>query len=216
MKTRKTLTALLLFAVLRSAAFADVVSLAPQKDNTLYEDGKGFLSNGHGIYFFAGRTAAPSLRRGLIAFDLTSIPTNATITAVSLSLFLSKTHGGSASVSLSKVSQAWGEGASDAGEPGGNGANSGAKRCHLASHLLRHQLLDQFRGRFFRYFQREHDSQRGQHDLHVERERIGRRCAGLGFQSSDQFWLGHSRQRNQQRKSASGLTLAKTRVIRRS
>jgi hypothetical protein len=124
MKTHKTITALLVFAVLRGAAFADVVTLAPQKDNTLYEDGKGFLSNGHGIYFFAGRTAAPSLRRGLIAFDLTSIPANATITAVSLSLFMSKAHGGSASVSLSKVSQAWGEGISDAGEPGGQGANS--------------------------------------------------------------------------------------------
>src|ERR1043166_572366 len=124
MKKHTTLTALLLFALLRGAALVDVVVLSPQKDNTLYEDGKGFLSNGHGIYFFAGRTAAPSLRRGLIAFDFTSIPANATITAVSLSLFMSKTHGGSASISLSKVSQAWGEGLSDAGEPGGQGANS--------------------------------------------------------------------------------------------
>jgi hypothetical protein len=124
MKTRKTLTALLLFAVMRSATFADVVSLAPQKDNTLYEDPKGFLSNGQGIYFFTGRTAAPSLRRAVIAFDLSSIPPTATITAATLSLYLSKTHGGSAAVSLYKASRDWGEGASNAGEPGGAGANS--------------------------------------------------------------------------------------------
>ena len=105
MKTHKTLTALLLFAVLRGAAFADVVSLAPQKDNTLYEDGKGFLSNGQGIYFFTGRTAAPSLRRGLIAFDLSSIPRERDNHGGDLSLFLSKTHGGSAAVSLCKASQ---------------------------------------------------------------------------------------------------------------
>jgi hypothetical protein len=124
MKPPKILTALLLFLSTSSAIFADTVSLPPQKDNTLYEDGLGLLSNGHGIYLFAGRTGAPSLRRGLIAFDLTPIPANATITAVSLTLYLSKTHGGSASVSLSKVSRAWGEGASDAGEPGGQGIQS--------------------------------------------------------------------------------------------
>ena len=103
------------------ATRADTVILAPSKDNTLYEDGAGSLSNGAGVYLFAGRTAAPSLRRGLIAFDFSSIPANATISSVSLALYLSKTHGGSATVTLSKVSRDWGEGASDAGEPGGAG-----------------------------------------------------------------------------------------------
>ena len=126
MKTYKALTALLLFAAIRHAAFADTVFLSPAKDNTLYEDPKGFLSNGQGIYFFAGRTAAPSLRRGLIAFDLASIPANATITGATLSMFLSKTHGGSAAISLSKALRDWGEGASDAGEPGGAGVQSEA------------------------------------------------------------------------------------------
>ena len=89
MKTYKALTALLLFAAMRSATFADTVSLLPQKDNTLYEDPAGQLSNGQGIYLFAGKTNVPSLRRGLIAFDLASIPTNATITGATLSMFLS-------------------------------------------------------------------------------------------------------------------------------
>ena len=101
------------------------VSLAPQKDNTLYEDAAGQTSNGQGIYLFAGKTNVPSLRRGLIAFDLTSIPTNATITDATLTLFLSQTNGiDPTAVSLSKVSRDWGEGASDAGDPGGFGVQA--------------------------------------------------------------------------------------------
>ena len=100
---------------MRSATLADTVLLPPQKDNTLYEDPTGQTSNGAGVYFFAGMTGANTLRRGLTVFDLTSIPTNATITGATLSMFLSKTHGGSAVVSLSKVLRDWGEGASNAG-----------------------------------------------------------------------------------------------------
>ncbi len=120
----KALIFLVFFAAVRSAALADGVVLAPQKDNTLYQDPKGFLSNGQGIYFFAGKTGANTLRRGLVVFDFASIPTNATITGVTLSMFLSKTHGGSAAISLSKALQDWGEGASNAGEPGGAGVQS--------------------------------------------------------------------------------------------
>ena len=101
-----------------------MVSLLPQKDNTLYEDPAGQLSNGAGIYLFAGETNIPALRRGLIAFDLTSIPTNATITGATLSIFLSRAQGGSQVVSLSRVSSNWGEGASDAGDPGGFGTQA--------------------------------------------------------------------------------------------
>ena len=66
---RKVLVVLLFFAATRNAALADTVMLPPQKDNTLYEDGAGSLSNGQGAYFFAGKTVSNSLRRGLIAFD---------------------------------------------------------------------------------------------------------------------------------------------------
>ena len=123
-RLNKALIFLVFFAGIRSAALADTVILMPAKDNTLYEDGAGSLSNGSGIYLFAGKTNAPSLRRGLIAFDFSSIPTNATITGATLSMFLSKTHGGSAAVSLSKALRDWGEGASDAGEPGGMGTTA--------------------------------------------------------------------------------------------
>src|SRR5204863_1402647 len=62
------------------------------------------------------------LRRGLIAFDLASIPANATITGATLSMFLSQAAGGPQAVSVSTASRDWGEGASNAGDPGGAGA----------------------------------------------------------------------------------------------
>ena len=69
-------------------------------------------------------TGVAGLRRGLIAFDLTSIPANATITGATLSMYLSKSGPSSAAVniSLSKALRDWGEGASNAGSPGGDGA----------------------------------------------------------------------------------------------
>ena len=104
----------------------NTVSLSPQKDNTLYEDPAGQLSNGAGIYLFSGKTNVPTLRRGLVAFDLASIPTNATITGATFSMFLSRTNSSSEAVSLSKVLRDWGEGASDAGDPGGFGVQAEA------------------------------------------------------------------------------------------
>jgi hypothetical protein len=126
MKTYKALTALLFFAAMRSTTFADTVSLLPQKDNTLYLDLFGQLSNGQGIYLFAGMNTSNALRRGLIAFDLAAVPTNATITGATLSMFLNRPRPNDApvDVSLSKALRAWGEGASNAGDPGGNGAQA--------------------------------------------------------------------------------------------
>ena len=58
------------------------VQLAPSKDNTLYEDASGNISNGAGDYLFAGTTATAAsgaIRRGVIAFDIAgSIPAGPT------------------------------------------------------------------------------------------------------------------------------------------
>jgi hypothetical protein len=126
MKTYKALTAFLLFAAMRSGTFAVTISLPAQKDNTVYLDLNGQLSNGQGIYLFAGRTTNDLLRRGLIAFDLTSIPANATITAATFSMFSNRPRPNDATVdvSLSRALRAWGEGTSDAGDPGGIGAQA--------------------------------------------------------------------------------------------
>jgi len=99
------------------------VVLPPSKDNTLYQDATGQLSNGQGPYLYAGQIVDGGFRRGLIAFDLSAIPTNATVTAATLSMYLNRTGPVNASnISVSRMLRDWGEGASNAGDPGGMGA----------------------------------------------------------------------------------------------
>ena len=111
----------------------DVVVLESSKDNTLYEDDTGALSNGGGEHFFAGRTAdeppnSPDqgdyvLRRGLLAFDLAGqIPAGSVIDSVILTLYLNRTRSGDQTVALHRVLADWGEGTSDA--PGGEGVGA--------------------------------------------------------------------------------------------
>ena len=107
---------------------ADETTIGAAKDNTLYEDAKGRLSNGAGEHFFAGKTGAFNnflLRRGLISFDIAgSIPEGSTITSVTLTLHLSAAAPGSGNqpVSLHRLLADWGEGDSDAAGSEGAGA----------------------------------------------------------------------------------------------
>ena len=113
------------------------VTLAPTKDNTLYESADGSLGNGAGQNFFAGRTfqVSGSVRRGLIAFDVAgSIPAGSTIQATTFTLHMSRTRPGSHPVALHRLLADWGEGTSDAfggggigqtGEGGGTPATAG-------------------------------------------------------------------------------------------
>ena len=118
----KTLAAFLFFAAMTGASLAETtVYFLPSKDNTIYDDNPAEASNGQGIYLYAGLTGTHGDRRALIAFDLTAIPANATVTAATFSMFLSQANFGGALVSLNKVTRDWGEGASNAGLPGGNG-----------------------------------------------------------------------------------------------
>jgi len=124
---RKRLLIGLLPAVLIGAqASADVVTLGTAKDNTLYEDVEGDVSNGAGSYFFTGRTAAFggfSFRRGLIAFDIVgNIPAGSTINSVELTLHMSKTRLSTArTTELHRALADWGEGTSNAGGNEGMG-----------------------------------------------------------------------------------------------
>ena len=85
MRSGKTIPALLLLALMRSTSLAESLSLIPSKDNTIFQD-SGTLSNGKGIYVFTGLINNNFRRRGLVAFDLSSIPANATVTAAGFSL----------------------------------------------------------------------------------------------------------------------------------
>ncbi len=98
-----------------------VATLNPSKDNTMFSENTS-NSNGQGR-LFAGRIANGGLRRALLAFDVASaIPSGAKVSSVSLALTMDKTISGAFDFTLHRLSQDWGEGASDSGEPGGSGA----------------------------------------------------------------------------------------------
>ena len=100
---------------------ADETTLTAIKDNTIFESSTGGLSNGSGQFLFAGRSgqSSGSVRRALLAFDLSSIPTEAVVTAVRLTMNMSKTAAGATTVSLHRVVVDWGEGSSNATDRGG-------------------------------------------------------------------------------------------------
>lgn len=103
---------------------AQTVNLNASKDNTIYSN-LTTNSNGAGDNFTAGAIQSSPVRRGLIMFDLSSIPAGATITAVTLRMVMNRTVSGANAVSLHRLNEAWGEGASDAGSGGdGNGTTA--------------------------------------------------------------------------------------------
>src|SRR6266496_6488543 len=130
MKNSKILHSLILTAALSfigaGLATAAIINIFPSKDNTLYEfdPAEGDVSNALGFHFFAGETAMGELRRGVLAFDIAgSIPPGSTITAVSLSLNMSRTLLETArTVELHKLLADWGEGTSHAPGEEGDGA----------------------------------------------------------------------------------------------
>jgi hypothetical protein len=114
-------------SILASAAWiesadAAVITLGAAKDNTLYSDPNGALSNGAGEFFFVGNTGMGLARRGLVMFDLSAIPTGSVINNVTLTLHMSMTSTGATDVSLHTLLANWGEGTSDAA--GGEGAGA--------------------------------------------------------------------------------------------
>ena len=99
-----------------------IVTLEPSQDTSLFGD-EANTSNGAGEFLFTGRVArrGGSLeRRALLAFDVAGqVPEGATISAVSLTLHMSRTVAGPHPASLHRVTAAWGEAGSDArGEEG--------------------------------------------------------------------------------------------------
>jgi hypothetical protein len=129
MTTFKALVTLLLVSLSyigAGLARGAIINIMPSKDNTLYEYIKadGDRSNALGIHFFTGETVMSELRRGVLAFDIAgSIPPGSTITAVTLSLTMSRTLTDDArTTELHKLLADWGEGTSDAQGEEGDGA----------------------------------------------------------------------------------------------
>src|SRR5258705_5918366 len=117
---RKRLFALAVAAALGalagSLASAGTININPSKDNTLYEYDPldGDRSNALGFHFFAGETGMNELRRGVLAFDIAgNVPSGSTITAVSLSVNMSRAPTNTAYVpELHRLPADWGGGAS--------------------------------------------------------------------------------------------------------
>lgn len=96
------------------------------KDNTLYFDATGSLSNGAGSRMFAGNTGAltnAQTRRALVAFDLVGrIPPRSRIVSATLTLSVAQAGLTATPVDLHRVLANWGEGTSVAGSGQGGGA----------------------------------------------------------------------------------------------
>lgn len=105
------------------AAAQATATLVSVRDNTLYEDPAGLLSNGAGSGFFAGFNGSSQIRRGLVKFDVAAaLPAGATVVSVELQLNCSNTGAGALAVSLHRALADWGEGTSVAGGQQGGGA----------------------------------------------------------------------------------------------
>ncbi|HEX5032305.1 MAG TPA: DNRLRE domain-containing protein [Candidatus Eisenbacteria bacterium] len=113
----RALGSLLLALTLSSPAWAETVTLAPSKDNTIFSE-SDTLSSGVGTSLYSGRIANPPgsqpVRRALLAFDVSSIPTDAIIDSVQLTLTVTQTPESTPRLfRVFRVLADWGEGASN-------------------------------------------------------------------------------------------------------
>ncbi len=106
---------------LSALTYAQSASIQPTQDGSLYLSGSGGTANGSGEYLFSGTTGGAEARRALLQFDVAgAVPAGSTITSATLTLQLNKTGGGNLQLRLHRLTQSWGEGASDAmGQEGG-------------------------------------------------------------------------------------------------
>lgn len=111
---------MLLLPAVVSDVWAETMQFTADRDNTLYEDLEGDISNGSGDFIFMGRTGPDGdseLRRALVHFDVSAIPPDAIIDSVEVSFNIvaapvPPVTGGTAT--LHRVLADWGEGDSNA------------------------------------------------------------------------------------------------------
>jgi len=118
---------LLSFESLEDRRVLAVIALQATADNTLYQNSNGLLSNGLGEHFFVGNGVLTpnNVRRGLIRFDVSSIPAGSTINSATLSLNMSGSLDNTAyTLGLRRVTADWGEGTSNAAPLDANGTQA--------------------------------------------------------------------------------------------
>ncbi|MEO6453638.1 MAG: DNRLRE domain-containing protein [Ginsengibacter sp.] len=108
-------------------SIGQTATLHPVKDNTIFNENAA-NSNGAGADYFVGKTGQGAVQRGLLQFDVTSIPAGSVITSVTLAITCTKAPQPASrtpnNVKLHKCLAAWGEGTSSAN--GGSGAAASA------------------------------------------------------------------------------------------
>ena len=119
--------AVAIFAVPTTSVFTQTrasttITLNPSKDNTLIENGSGSLRNDAGQNIYVGRInrSSGSIRRAVLVFDISSVPSGATVESVPLSLNMSTSRSGGQTISVHKLTADSGEGSS--ASFGGSGA----------------------------------------------------------------------------------------------
>ncbi len=125
-RLKRSVALLCLLLIGSPAVLAQTVQLTVplDQDNTVYEEGD--LSNGIGEHLFAGRIASAAgpgaRRRALLQFSPPALPPGAVL--IDAELTLTVTRNATAlpnAFTLHRVTSSWGEGTSDAGDPGGMG-----------------------------------------------------------------------------------------------
>jgi len=99
--------------------------IAPERDASIYAESGG-LANGAGQGLFAGQTNDGFVRRALISFDIAAnVPPGATISDVSLHLYVTQSNTGPLTTELHRLLSTWGEGSTIAPGNGGTGGPAG-------------------------------------------------------------------------------------------
>jgi hypothetical protein len=126
---------LMVLCLIAAPSLADSITITSNRDTTIY---KGFVnnSNGGGVAMFAGDDSNSKVSRGLIGFDIHgNVPSGATIQSVQLTLYLGQVAGAGSSgtggdatprtISLTALSDSWGEGTAGSGTTVIPGSGSG-------------------------------------------------------------------------------------------
>lgn len=104
------------------ASAQTTTTIVCDRDNTLYEDPTGSLSNGAGGAVFVGRNGTGLIRRALLHFDVAAaVPPGARILDARLSFRIAPSITTGQTATAHRVLQDWGEGASVATAGGGGG-----------------------------------------------------------------------------------------------